>query len=79
MPPSCAAWRTVSTVREADPDAIFVQVEALGWGWTQDEQLQAEVAWRLAHTYLAFDLFTGRVDTTHLLWPYLRQHGVTGE
>jgi beta-glucosidase/6-phospho-beta-glucosidase/beta-galactosidase len=69
--------RTTSAVREADPDAIFVQVEALGWGWTQDERLQAEVARRLAHTYLAFDLFTGRVDTAHLLWPYLRQHGVT--
>jgi beta-glucosidase/6-phospho-beta-glucosidase/beta-galactosidase len=69
--------RTTSAVREADPDAIFVQVEALGWGWTQDERLQAEVARRLAHTYLAFDLSTGRVDTAHLLWPYLRQHGVT--
>ena len=69
--------RTTSAVREADPDAIFVQVEALGWGWTQDERLQAEVARQLAHTYLAFDLFTGRVDTAHLLWPYLRQHGVT--
>lgn len=69
--------RTTSAVREADPNAIFVQVEALGWGWTEDEQMQAEVARRLAHTYLAFDLFTGRVDTAHPLWPYLRQHGVT--
>jgi beta-glucosidase/6-phospho-beta-glucosidase/beta-galactosidase len=69
--------QTVETVRQADPEAIFVQVEALGWLWTEDERLQAEVERRLAHTYLAFDLFSGRVDTGHLLWPYLRQHGTT--
>lgn len=67
---------TAQAVRAADPNAIFVQVEALGWGWTNDERLQVEVNGRLAHNYLAFDLFTGRVDTAHPLWPYLHQHGV---
>jgi len=66
-------------IREADPDAAFIQVEALGWHWTRDERLQGEVERRAAHTYLAFDLFTGRVDTTHSLWPYLREHGVAAE
>ncbi|WP_374687956.1 family 1 glycosylhydrolase [Promineifilum sp.] len=66
-------------IREADPDAAFVQVEALGWHWTHDERLHAEVARRAAHSYLAFDLFTGQVDTAHSLWPYLRDHGVAEE
>lgn len=68
---------TTAAVRQADPDAVFVQVEAMGWFWSRDERLQAEVAQRLAHTCLAFDLFTGRVDPKHHLWPYLYQHGVT--
>jgi len=69
--------RTAHAVREADPDAIFVQVEALGWSWTEDERLQAGVDQRNAHTYLAYDLFTGQVNTSHLLWPYLLHHGMT--
>jgi len=68
---------TTRAVREADPDAVFVQVEAMAWGWTQDKRLEDVVENRIAHTYLANDLYMGRVDTHHLLWPYLRQHGVT--
>jgi len=68
---------TTAAVRAADPDALFVQVEALGWVWTQDERLQEEVEQQVAQTYLAFDLFTGRVATKHRLWPTLHEHGVT--
>lgn len=66
---------TTAAVRAADPDARFVQVEALGWVWTHDERLQERVETHLARTYLAFDLFTGRVDGNHLLTPFLLQHG----
>ena len=68
---------TAQAVRAADPDAIFVQVEALQWRWSADEQLKAQLPLYAAHTYLAYDLFTGRVDTDHLAWPYLQAHGVT--
>ncbi len=68
---------TAQAVRAADPDAVFVQVEALGWRWTTDERIQAQLPLYAAHTYLAYDLFTGRVNENHLAWPYLREHGVT--
>lgn len=67
--------RTTAAVRAADPDAVFVQVEALGWHWTNNPLLQREVERRMAHTYLALDLFTGRVDARHPLWGYLRRNG----
>jgi len=68
---------TTAAVRAADPDARFVQVEALGWVWTNDERFQDEVEQHTARTYLAFDLFTGRVDTSHPLWSSLQHYGVT--
>lgn len=70
---------TTKAVRAADPDAIFVQVEALRWGWTQEPSLQAKVDQFFAQTYLAFDLFSGRVNHEHMLWPNLRRHGATEE
>lgn len=69
----------VQAVREAREDAVFVQVEALGWLWSADESLQDEVETRLAHGYLAFDMLTGRVDAQHRLWAYLQSHGVRQE
>jgi beta-glucosidase len=68
--------RTAATIRELQPDAVLVQVEALGLLWSRDPELAGLVAKGQAHHYLAFDLFTGRVDERHLLWPFLRQHGV---
>ena len=68
---------TAQAVRTADPDAILVQVEALSWRWTTDRRLHAGLPLYVAQTYLAYDLFTGRVDTTHLAWPQLQEHGVT--
>ena len=67
---------TAQAVRDAHKDAVFVQVEALGWVWSSDETLHDHVERHLAHTFLAFDLATGVVDTTHLLWPYLHEHGL---
>ena len=67
--------RTAAAVRAADPDAIFIQVEALGWYWTANEALQPEMARRMAHHYLPLDLYTGRVDRAHPLWAYLRRNG----
>lgn len=68
---------TVRALREVDPSAVLVQVEALTWLWSQDERLEDMILRSRAHRYLAFDLFTGRVDESHRLWPFLQRHGVT--
>jgi beta-glucosidase len=70
---------TAAAVREARPDAVLVQVEALGLMWSHNPDLQDLVERSRAHFYLAFDLFTGRVDEEHLLWSFLNCHGVTDE
>lgn len=70
---------TSEAVRAADPDALFVQVEALRWIETEDERLHEEVGKYFAQTFLAFDLFTGRVDDNHLLTPFLLEHGAAAE
>ena len=68
---------TAEAIRAADPDAVLVQVEAFGWHWTKDPTVQPVVARLMAHTLLPFDLFTGRVDENHLLWPALLENGAT--
>ncbi|HUF38116.1 MAG TPA: family 1 glycosylhydrolase [Anaerolineales bacterium] len=68
--------RTARALRAARPDVVFVQVEALGWSWTSAPQLEARVAADREDEFLAFDLFTGRVDPAHPLWPFLETHGV---
>jgi beta-glucosidase/6-phospho-beta-glucosidase/beta-galactosidase len=67
---------TAQAVREADPDAVLVQVEALGHMWSDRPEMQEAVEQHRWQLVLPFDLATGRVDTGHYLWPYLRQHGV---
>ncbi|MBP6015176.1 MAG: glycoside hydrolase family 1 protein [Candidatus Promineofilum sp.] len=66
---------TAEAIRAADPDAVLVQVEALGWLWTQDAKMQPTVDNLMAHTFLPFDLFSGRVDENHPLWPFLLDNG----
>lgn len=67
---------TAQALREIDPDAVLVQVEALLWLWTTDARLKGMIDRSREHRYLAFDLFTGRVDDQHPLWPFLQSHGV---
>ena len=68
---------TVQAVRQAHHNPVFVQVEAMGWSWTE-----SRVHWPLVdndrnHELLAFDLVTGRVGASHPLWEYLQSHGVS--
>jgi beta-glucosidase/6-phospho-beta-glucosidase/beta-galactosidase len=63
-------------IRAADPDAVLVQVEALGWLWTADERLAGVVERAQEHNYLAFDLFTGRVGHDHPMRSFLLDNGV---
>ena len=46
-------------IREADTDAVLIQVEALGKAWTQDERLTTAVKNWCEDRYLGFDLMTG--------------------
>jgi beta-glucosidase/6-phospho-beta-glucosidase/beta-galactosidase len=68
---------TTEAIRAADPDAVLVQVEALCWHWTKDANVQPVVDKLMAQTFLPFDLFTGRVDENHLLWPFLLENGAS--
>ncbi|MFL5732936.1 MAG: family 1 glycosylhydrolase [Chloroflexia bacterium] len=68
---------TERALREADPEAIIVQVEAVEHHYTAAAELGERVGEEIAHVYLPFELFTGRVGTDHMLWPFLRRNGVT--
>jgi len=68
---------TTEAVRAADPDAVFVQVEAVGWHWTRNPRLQSAVDERIVRSFLPFDLFTGRVDADHPCYPMLLKSGAT--
>ena len=70
---------TAKAIREVDPDAILVQVEALGKAWSADPGLADAVRDWHEHRYLAFDLFTGCFTESSPLWGYLQQHGVTAQ
>ncbi len=68
---------TTQAIREAQPEAVTVQVEALWHTFTQDDSLQERVAEENARQYLCFDLVTGRVNADHPLGSFLRKHGYT--
>lgn len=70
---------TTAAIRQADPDAVIVQVEAVGWHWASDARWQAEAARRVTPFFLAYDLYTGQVDESYEYWPYLMQNGATVE
>lgn len=68
---------TMNAIRDVQPDATFVQVEALWHYWTKDPSQQGRVAQENLRQYLAFDLCTGNVIESHVLLPYLIGNGVT--
>jgi beta-glucosidase/6-phospho-beta-glucosidase/beta-galactosidase len=67
---------TTRALRSVQPDALLVQVEAVGYRWTVDPRLAHRTAQENAAQFLAFDLARGRVDASHILYPVLREHGV---
>jgi beta-glucosidase/6-phospho-beta-glucosidase/beta-galactosidase len=68
---------TTQALKSVQPHAKLVQVEAVGYRWSQDEHLAHRVAAENAAHFLGFDLSTGRVDEQHILFPALREHGMT--
>ncbi|MCB0045508.1 MAG: glycoside hydrolase family 1 protein [Caldilineaceae bacterium] len=67
---------TEKALRAANADTVIVQVEAVEFHHSADNRLSDRVATEQAQIFLPFDLFTGRVDTEHLLWPFLQSHGI---
>jgi beta-glucosidase len=67
---------TVQAIREADPKAVIVGVDAAGEVVTDCPELAEEATRRTALTYISTDLITGRVGQDHLLLDWLVQNGM---
>ncbi|HXE56372.1 MAG TPA: family 1 glycosylhydrolase [Gemmatimonadales bacterium] len=68
---------TVDALREADPEAVMVHVEATGLSRTAREDLQALAQEEQLRTFLATDLVTGGVGPDHPLFPWLVRSGAS--
>jgi beta-glucosidase/6-phospho-beta-glucosidase/beta-galactosidase len=67
---------SVQAIREEDPDATILQVEAAWHYWTLDPRSQNRVSRDNQRQYLSADLCTGRVNESHPFLPYLIGNGV---
>lgn len=67
---------TTQALHAIQPEAVTVQVEAVGLRWAKDKRLAARVALENAAQFLGFDLATGRVDGGHPLYRHLVEHGI---
>lgn len=70
---------SATSIRSADPDAVLVAVEALGWCRATHDGAAPAAARRDAEELLAFDLYSGRVDERHPLYGALLEHGASEE
>jgi beta-glucosidase/6-phospho-beta-glucosidase/beta-galactosidase len=64
-------------IRAADPDAVLVAVEAMGWRRPESSQAQAAATRRDLHDLLAWDLVRGAVDAAHPLYDELLANGAS--
>jgi beta-glucosidase/6-phospho-beta-glucosidase/beta-galactosidase len=67
---------SAQAIRAADPDAILVAVEAMGWCRPASQAAQAAAAHRDQSELLAWDLVRGAVDAAHPLYRELLANGV---
>lgn len=70
---------TIRTIREIDPQAVIVYVEATMLYETKADYLREEAKLRQDRTYLSWDLVTGRVNEAHPFYSRLLAHGLTEE
>jgi beta-glucosidase len=68
--------RTVEAVKEADPGALMVHVEASGLARAARADLEALAVEDQRRGFLAYDLITGRVGADHPLLTWLLRNGV---
>ncbi len=71
--------QTVAAIKEHDPDALMVHVEATGLSRTAQEQLNALAQEEQHRGYLCYDLLTGRVQGDHPLLPWLQRNGASAD
>ena len=69
--------RTVRAIKEVDPGAIMVHVEAAGLTRAARVELEPLAAEHQRRGYLFFDLITGRVTPEHPLFAWLMTNGVS--
>jgi len=67
--------QTVAALKEADPDAVMVHVEAAGLARAARADLQALAVEDQRRGFLSFDLLTGRVTPDHPLFTWLLRNG----
>ncbi len=68
---------TVQAIREQDPHATIVHVDAAGESLPASPAMEKLAALRTARTFVATDLITGRVDSEHLLLDWLLRNGMS--
>ncbi len=68
-------FRTVDAIREVDPGALMVHVEATGLSRAAREDLQVLATEDQRRGYLFYDLLTGRVTPDHPLFTWLLRNG----
>jgi beta-glucosidase/6-phospho-beta-glucosidase/beta-galactosidase len=68
---------TTRAIQAEQPDALTVQVEALGHTFTEDSSLQHQADENNVRQYLCFDLVSGRVNDDHPLVGFLCSHGMS--
>jgi beta-glucosidase/6-phospho-beta-glucosidase/beta-galactosidase len=68
---------TAQAIRAADPDAVLVAVEAMGWSRPASPEVQAAADFRDRIEFLAWDLVSGAVDESHPLHGWLLANGAT--
>jgi beta-glucosidase/6-phospho-beta-glucosidase/beta-galactosidase len=69
--------RTVHALKDVDPTALMVHVEAAGLSRAAQEDLAPLAVEEQQRGYLVFDLLTGRVTPEHPLYPWLLRHGAS--
>lgn len=68
---------TVDAIKQVEPDAIMVHVEATGLTRAIKDDLEALAREEQHRGYLSYDLLTGLVTPDHLLFPWLVRNGAS--
>lgn len=75
VPIAMGMARTTSAIREVNPDAVIVHVEASTLVHADQPALDDHAAFVRDIGWLPTDFLMGRVDQTHPLWAWLLEHG----
>ena len=69
--------RTVEAIKSADPNAVFVHVDASGLSRAAREDLEALAVEEQRRGFLVYDLLTGNLTPDHPLFPWLVRQGAS--